>query len=75
MQSFLGSMSYYSKFIEDFAMYASVLYELRDTEFVKIRQVKTGNTTITKKIKENRGPTIDEGKERDPNEITCGRRL
>ena len=75
MQSFLGSLSYYSKFIEDFAMYASVLYELRDTEFVKIRQVKTGNTTITKKIKENRGPTIDEGKERDPNEITCGRRL
>ncbi|POM61233.1 reverse transcriptase [Phytophthora palmivora] len=30
MQSFLGSLNYYSRFIEDFAIYASVLYELRE---------------------------------------------
>ncbi|GMG15734.1 unnamed protein product [Phytophthora fragariaefolia] len=30
MQSFLGSLNYYSRFIEDYAIYATVLYELRD---------------------------------------------
>ena len=29
MQSLLESLNYYSRFIEDFAIYASVLYELR----------------------------------------------
>ena len=33
MQSFLGSLNYYSRFIEDFAIYASVLYELREADF------------------------------------------
>ena len=33
MQSFLGSLNYYSRFIEDFAIYASVLYELREVDF------------------------------------------
>ncbi|GMF28917.1 unnamed protein product [Phytophthora fragariaefolia] len=28
MQSFLGSLNYYSRFIEDYAIYAAVLYEL-----------------------------------------------
>ncbi|OWY94924.1 reverse transcriptase [Phytophthora megakarya] len=28
MQSFLGSLNYYSRFIEDYAIYASVLYEM-----------------------------------------------
>ncbi|KAE9078186.1 hypothetical protein PF010_g23224 [Phytophthora fragariae] len=33
MQSFLGSLNYYSRFIEDFAIYASILYELREADF------------------------------------------
>ncbi|GMG14528.1 unnamed protein product [Phytophthora fragariaefolia] len=33
MQSFLGNLNYYSRFIEDFAIYASILYELRDIDF------------------------------------------
>ncbi|OWZ13092.1 reverse transcriptase [Phytophthora megakarya] len=31
MQSFLGSLNYYSRFIEDFAVYAAILYELRES--------------------------------------------
>ncbi|POM78933.1 Reverse transcriptase [Phytophthora palmivora] len=42
MQSFLGSLNYYSRFIEDFAIYASVLYELREADFYEIaRKVKS----------------------------------
>ena len=37
MQSFLGSLNYYSRFVEDFAIYASVLYELREADFHEIR--------------------------------------
>ena len=33
MQSFLGSLNYYIRFIEDFAVYASVLYELQEADF------------------------------------------
>ncbi|GMF51291.1 unnamed protein product [Phytophthora fragariaefolia] len=33
MQSFLGSLNYYSRFIDDFAIYASILYELREIDF------------------------------------------
>ncbi|POM77204.1 Reverse transcriptase [Phytophthora palmivora] len=33
MQSFLGSLNYYSRFIEDYAIYAAVLYELREVDF------------------------------------------
>ena len=40
MQSFLGSLNYYSRFIEDFAIYASVLYELREADFHGIRRME-----------------------------------
>ncbi|POM68857.1 Reverse transcriptase [Phytophthora palmivora] len=33
MQSFLGSLNCYSRFIEDYAIYAAVLYELREVDF------------------------------------------
>ena len=33
MQSFLGSLNYYGRFIEDYAIYASILYELREADF------------------------------------------
>ena len=39
MQSFLGSLNYYSRFIEDFAVYASVLYELREADFHEINRI------------------------------------
>ena len=39
MQSFLGSLNYYGQLIEDFAIYASVLYELRKADFHEIRRM------------------------------------
>ncbi|POM72275.1 Reverse transcriptase [Phytophthora palmivora] len=50
MQSFLGSLNYYSRFIEYFAIYASVLYELREADFYEItRKIKlTGSWTEAK---------------------------
>ncbi|KAJ8548835.1 hypothetical protein ON010_g10836 [Phytophthora cinnamomi] len=33
MQSFLGSLNYYSRFMEHYAIYAAVLYELREVDF------------------------------------------
>ncbi|OWY98427.1 hypothetical protein PHMEG_00030811, partial [Phytophthora megakarya] len=38
MQSFLDSLNYYSRFIENDAIYASVLYELREVEFVELEK-------------------------------------
>ncbi|OWY95570.1 reverse transcriptase, partial [Phytophthora megakarya] len=38
MQSFLGSLNYYSRFIEDYAIYASVRYELREVEFAELEK-------------------------------------
>ncbi|OWY94425.1 reverse transcriptase, partial [Phytophthora megakarya] len=36
MQSFLGSLNYYSRIIEDYAIDASVLYKLREVEFAEL---------------------------------------
>ncbi|KAE8969358.1 hypothetical protein PF011_g26837 [Phytophthora fragariae] len=41
MQSFLGSLNYYSKFIEDYAIYAAVLYELREVDFAAMSKPET----------------------------------
>ncbi|OWY93579.1 reverse transcriptase [Phytophthora megakarya] len=38
MQSFLGSLNYYSQLIEDYAIYASVLYELREVECAELEK-------------------------------------
>ncbi|KAE8898219.1 hypothetical protein PF005_g22397 [Phytophthora fragariae] len=38
MQSFLGSLNYYSKFIEDYAIYAAVLYELGEVDFAAMNK-------------------------------------
>ncbi|OWZ09483.1 reverse transcriptase [Phytophthora megakarya] len=38
MQSFLGSFNYYSRFIEDYAIYASVLYGLREVELAELEK-------------------------------------
>ncbi|POM76019.1 Reverse transcriptase [Phytophthora palmivora] len=39
MQSFLGSLNYYSRFFEGYAIYAAVLYELRDVDFAAMSKV------------------------------------
>ena len=36
MQSFLESLNYYRRFIKDFAVYAAVLYELRESDIFEI---------------------------------------
>ncbi|OWY97684.1 LOW QUALITY PROTEIN: reverse transcriptase [Phytophthora megakarya] len=41
MQSFLGSLNYYSRFIEAYAIYASVLYELREIDFAAMMKEAT----------------------------------
>ncbi|OWZ07953.1 reverse transcriptase [Phytophthora megakarya] len=38
MQSFLGSLNYYSRFIKDYAIFASVLNELREVEFAELEK-------------------------------------
>ncbi|GMG14894.1 unnamed protein product [Phytophthora fragariaefolia] len=43
MQSFIGSLNYYSRFIENYAIYAAVLYELREVDFAAMS--KTENQT------------------------------
>ena len=55
MQSFLSSLNLYSRFIEDFAIYALVLYDLREADFSKIRRVNGSN-----------GPKPEVEKDRDP---------
>ena len=39
MQSFLGSLNYYILFMEDFAICASALYELREADYYDISRV------------------------------------
>ncbi|OWY97106.1 reverse transcriptase [Phytophthora megakarya] len=38
MQSFLGSLNYYSRFIKDYAIYASVLHELRGIDYAAMEK-------------------------------------
>ncbi|KAE9305192.1 hypothetical protein PF008_g21782 [Phytophthora fragariae] len=45
MQSFLGSINYYSKFIDDYAIYAAVLYELREVDFAAMSKPETRSRT------------------------------
>ena len=55
MQSILGSLNYYSRFIEDFSMYASVLYELREANFHELRPMeKTESPTLKEKRVDDR---------------------
>ena len=45
MQSVLGSLNYYGRFIEDFALYASGIYELREADFHEIRRMDKAEST------------------------------
>ena len=62
MQSFLGSLNYYSRFIEDFAVYASVLYELREADFFEMSHMEDRDA-----MSGGRDDTMRED-EHDPNE-------
>lgn len=42
MQSFLESLNYYSRFLEDYAIYASIFYELREVDFHVLRRRLSG---------------------------------
>ena len=55
MQSLLGSLNCYIRFIEDFAIYELVLYELREADFHEIRRMdKTGLPTLNEKAVDDR---------------------
>ncbi|OWZ19505.1 reverse transcriptase [Phytophthora megakarya] len=47
MQSFLGSLDYYSRFVEAFAVYAVILYEQREADFHEIARMNTEGTRET----------------------------
>ncbi|OWY91459.1 reverse transcriptase, partial [Phytophthora megakarya] len=55
MQSFLGSLNYYSRFIEDYAIYASVLYELREIDFAAMTKGATQARDADQGSQEDRG--------------------
>ncbi|POM66539.1 Reverse transcriptase [Phytophthora palmivora] len=54
MQSFLGSLNYYSRFIEDYTIYAAVMYELREVDFAAMSkddaQIQIEGSTLKSKI-------------------------
>nr|KAE8918897.1 hypothetical protein PF009_g30790 [Phytophthora fragariae] len=54
MQSFLGSLNDYSRFIDDFAIYASVLYELRESDFHEITRKKPKESVVEKAKSDDR---------------------
>ncbi|POM69834.1 Reverse transcriptase [Phytophthora palmivora] len=61
MQSFLGNLNYCSRFIEDFPIYASVLYELQEVDFYEIAR-RTESTRDGQNIIVEEGDTWDEAR-------------
>ncbi|KAE9175210.1 hypothetical protein PF005_g25499 [Phytophthora fragariae] len=63
MQSLLGSLNYYGRFIEDMAIYASVLYELREVDFAAIRdragRERSGPTVVVMEDQQDDQATAD----------------
>ncbi|KAE8975132.1 hypothetical protein PR002_g25686 [Phytophthora rubi] len=57
MQSFLGGLNYYSRFIEDFAIYASVLHELRESDFHEITRKKPKESVVEEPNSDDREET------------------
>ncbi|KAE9082173.1 hypothetical protein PF006_g26971 [Phytophthora fragariae] len=62
MQSFLGSLNYYGRFIEDMGIYASVLYELPEVDFAAIRD-RAGRERI--------GPAIEISEDQQDDQATA----
>ncbi|OWZ11029.1 reverse transcriptase [Phytophthora megakarya] len=72
MQSFLGSLNYYSRFTEDYTIYASVLYELREIDFAAMMK-DTSQVRIQQVLEvecvdpgSQEGQAIDQQKHLDP---------
>ncbi|OWZ01435.1 LOW QUALITY PROTEIN: reverse transcriptase [Phytophthora megakarya] len=61
MQSFLGSLNYCSRFIEDYAIYDSVLYKLREVEFAELEK-----RSDLREILDRNDPIV---RDRDPPEL------
>ena len=73
MQSFLGSLNCCSRFIKDFAIYASVLCELREADFHEIRRIdeaesstRNGNRAYYRKFRGGPGPNRNGATGADP---------
>lgn len=49
MQYFFNRLNYYSRFIEDYAIYAAVLYELQEAEYYTISRIDRVSTVDTAK--------------------------
>ncbi|OWZ10887.1 reverse transcriptase [Phytophthora megakarya] len=61
MQSFSGSLNYYSRLIEDYAIYASVLYELREIDFAAM--IKEATQAQIQQVLE--AENVDQGSQED----------
>ena len=66
MQSFLGILKYYSWFIEDFAIYASVLNELREAGFNKTRRSQNAEVEGSPSYDHVYNTQIDDGSGQRP---------
>jgi len=47
MQAFLGALNYYSRFIQNLAVYVAVLYQLKEDDFVNGVSLSTAQTAFT----------------------------
>ena len=61
MQSLLGSLNYYSRFIKYFSVYASVLNELREAGFHEIRRAYADPRTVEAAERNRLGHTAHTG--------------
>lgn len=73
MQSIFGSLIYYSRFVEDFEVYASVLYELCDADFNKIGRTDDVQMSISE-VRRDQDRDTESAKKGDPDLITGGDR-
>ena len=66
MQSFLKALTKNRRFIEDFAVYAAALYELREVDFHEMARIKNRlNCHDRSQTKSRTGNTDSLGKDRD----------
>ncbi|POM76616.1 Reverse transcriptase [Phytophthora palmivora] len=58
MQSFLGGLNYYSRFIEDYANYAAVIYERREVDFAAMSK-EDARTQIERSMEHTKLDQLD----------------
>ena len=47
MQSFLGAVNYYGRFIQDLAIYGAILYQLKDEDYETLEKLRAACTSFT----------------------------